>query len=73
MYLRPLHPLYMRWGVTKLQVADLAGAQELYFGAAPVLVSRRVSTNSLSRNAFKVRNEASVIQFSDVMFIQCPG
>ncbi|KAG8322377.1 hypothetical protein J6590_024724 [Homalodisca vitripennis] len=24
---RPLYPLYMRWGVTKLQVADLAGAQ----------------------------------------------
>ncbi|KAG8287608.1 hypothetical protein J6590_033178 [Homalodisca vitripennis] len=23
----PLYPLYMRWGVTKLQVADLAGAQ----------------------------------------------
>ncbi|KAG8307610.1 hypothetical protein J6590_016052 [Homalodisca vitripennis] len=26
---RPLYPLYMRWGVTKLQVADLAGAQSL--------------------------------------------
>ncbi|KAG8295518.1 hypothetical protein J6590_078339 [Homalodisca vitripennis] len=25
--MRPLYPLYMRWGVTKLQVADLAGAQ----------------------------------------------
>ncbi|KAG8297449.1 hypothetical protein J6590_036239 [Homalodisca vitripennis] len=27
---RPLYPLYMRWGVTKLQVADLAGSQQTY-------------------------------------------
>ncbi|KAG8304070.1 hypothetical protein J6590_103057, partial [Homalodisca vitripennis] len=25
---RPLYPLYVRWGVTKLQVADLATAQK---------------------------------------------
>ncbi|KAG8254213.1 hypothetical protein J6590_011906 [Homalodisca vitripennis] len=29
----PLYPLYMRWGATKLHVADLAGAQTIIIAA----------------------------------------